>query len=41
MIIAGVHDIVPLTTPLLKMLHVGLAYWMEKFVLVHKKDGSD
>ena len=40
--IAGVHGILPLTTLLLNIPHVNIAYWMEKFVLeVHKKDGSE
>ena len=40
--IAGDHGIAPLTTPLLEMSHVNLAYWMGKFVLeVRKKDGSE
>lgn len=40
--VAGVHGIVPLTTPLLEMPHVNLAYWMGKFVLeVRKKDSSE
>ena len=40
--VAGVQGIAPLTTPLLEMSHVDLAYWMGKFVLeVRKKDGSE
>ena len=42
MTIAGIQGIVSLTTPLLEMSHVDLAYRMGKFVLeVHKKDGSE
>ena len=37
---AGVHGIVPLTTPLLDIPHIDLAYWMGKFILeVHAQEG--
>ena len=42
MTVAGIHGIVPLTTPLLEIPPADLAYWMGKFVLeVRKKDGSE
>ena len=41
MTVAGIHRIVPLTTPLLEIPPADLAYWMGKFVLEVHKDGSE